>query len=76
MAPNQGLVVDGAQMRLLAQQVRGHRGGMPLEQIERILLEGSGSQWDARVIRAYFAAREDIRRIWETCRESAEPRSL
>jgi HD-GYP domain-containing protein (c-di-GMP phosphodiesterase class II) len=55
---------------------RPYRGGMPLEQIERILLEGSGSQWDARVIRAYFAAREDIRRIWETCRESAEPRSL
>ncbi|MFO1092444.1 MAG: HD domain-containing protein [Planctomycetaceae bacterium] len=55
---------------------RPYRGGMPLEQIERILMEGSGSQWDARVIRAYFAAREDIRRIWETCRESAEPRSL
>jgi HD-GYP domain-containing protein (c-di-GMP phosphodiesterase class II) len=55
---------------------RPYRGGMPLEQIERILVEGSGSQWDARVIRAYFAAREDIRRIWETCRESAEPRSL
>lgn len=55
---------------------RPYRGGMPLEQIERILMEGSGSQWDARVIRAYFAAREDIRRIWETCRESAEPRAL
>jgi len=55
---------------------RPYRGGMPLEQIERILLEGSGSQWDARVIRAYFAAREDVRRVWETCRESAEPRSL
>lgn len=55
---------------------RPYRGGMPLEQIERILLEGSGSQWDARVIRAYFAAREDIKRIWETCRETAEPRAL
>lgn len=55
---------------------RPYRGGMPLEQIERILVEGSGTQWDARVIRAYFAAREDVRRIWETCRESAEPRVL
>lgn len=55
---------------------RPYRGGMPLEQIERILVEGAGTQWDARVIRAYFAAREDIRRIWENCRESAEPRAL
>lgn len=55
---------------------RPYRGGMPVEQIERILVEGAGAQWDARVIRAYFSARDDIRRIWENCRESAEPRSL
>ena len=52
---------------------RPYRGGMPLEQIERILTEGSGTQWDSRVVRAYFAAREDIRRMWEMHRDAGGP---
>ena len=48
------------------------RGGMPLSQVEKILTDGSGQQWDPAIIRAYFASRDDIRRIWET---SEEPRS-
>lgn len=52
---------------------RPYRGGMPLEQIERILNDGAGTQWDARVVRAYFAARDDIRRIWEMARDGAGP---
>jgi HD-GYP domain-containing protein (c-di-GMP phosphodiesterase class II) len=51
---------------------RPYRGGMPLSQVEKILTDGSGQQWDPAIIRAYFASRDDIRRIWET---SEEPRS-
>ncbi len=52
---------------------RPYRGGMPLEQIERILTEGAGTQWDSRVVRAYFAARDDIRRMWEMSRDAGGP---
>ena len=43
---------------------RPYRQGMPLEKIEAILRKGSGTQWDAKVIDAYFAAQEDIVRLW------------
>jgi HD-GYP domain-containing protein (c-di-GMP phosphodiesterase class II) len=42
---------------------RPYRPGMPVEQIEEIFRRGAGDQWDARVINAYFAVREDINRI-------------
>jgi len=50
---------------------RPYRGGMPLSQVEAILTRGSGVQWDPQVVRAYFAARDDIRRIWESADETA-----
>jgi HD-GYP domain-containing protein (c-di-GMP phosphodiesterase class II) len=42
---------------------RPYRQGMPLDTVEEILRRGAGDQWDARVIDAYFAARDDIRAI-------------
>jgi HD-GYP domain-containing protein (c-di-GMP phosphodiesterase class II) len=52
---------------------RPYRGGMPLNQVEHVLTDGAGRQWDASVVRAYFAARDDIRRLWETSEESVVP---
>jgi response regulator RpfG family c-di-GMP phosphodiesterase len=49
---------------------RPYRKGMPDEQVDRILREGAGKQWDPTVIDAYFRVRDDIRRI---CREE-QPR--
>jgi len=44
---------------------RPYRQGMPVEKVEAIFRNGSGSQWDARVIDAYFDVKEDI---LEVCR--------
>ncbi len=44
---------------------RPYRKGMPLEKVESIFQDGSGKQWDSRIIEAYFAARDDISRISE-----------
>lgn len=43
---------------------RPYRAGLPLDHVENILSEGSGQQWDADLVRAYFSARDDILRIW------------
>ena len=42
---------------------RPYRKGMPPERVEEIFRKGAGSQWDAAVIDAYFAARDDIGQI-------------
>jgi HD-GYP domain-containing protein (c-di-GMP phosphodiesterase class II) len=42
---------------------RPYRKGMPLAKVEDIFRNGQGKQWDARVIDAYFAARDDIQDI-------------
>ena len=39
---------------------RPYRSGMPLEKLERILRDGAGTQWDAAIIEAYFACRDDV----------------
>jgi hypothetical protein len=49
---------------------RPYRGGMPLSQVESVLTEGAGRQWDPAVVRAYLAVRDDIRRIWESSEET------
>jgi HD-GYP domain-containing protein (c-di-GMP phosphodiesterase class II) len=45
---------------------RPYRKGMPLETLETILRRGAGVQWDTQVIEAYFATREEIKRLCET----------
>jgi HD-GYP domain-containing protein (c-di-GMP phosphodiesterase class II) len=45
---------------------RPYRKGMPLERLEDIFRRGANEQWDARVIDAYFASRDDIRHLCET----------
>ena len=42
---------------------RPYRKGLPEEKLDEILQEGSGSQWDPRVVEAYFAIRDEIRQI-------------
>ncbi len=42
---------------------RPYRKRMPDEKIDEIFRAGSGRQWDAQVVDAFFRAREDIRRI-------------
>ncbi len=42
---------------------RPYRSGMPDEKLDAIIRDGAGSQWDAKVVEAFFRAREDIRRI-------------
>lgn len=39
---------------------RPYRPGMPLAKAEAILRDGAGKQWDARVVAALFAVRDDI----------------
>ena len=42
---------------------RPYRRGMADEKVDAIFRDGSGKQWDAKVVDAFFAARDDIRRI-------------
>jgi len=42
---------------------RPYRKGMDDGRLDMILREGAGSQWDARVIEAFFAARNEIRQV-------------
>jgi HD-GYP domain-containing protein (c-di-GMP phosphodiesterase class II) len=42
---------------------RPYRKAMPLERAESILRDGSGKQWDANVINAFFDALPDIMTI-------------
>ena len=42
---------------------RPYRRGMPQEQVEQVLRDGAGSQWDADVVDAYFTARDEIAKL-------------
>jgi putative nucleotidyltransferase with HDIG domain len=42
---------------------RPYRKGMEDERLDMILREGAGSQWDPRVVEAFFASRDEIRAI-------------
>lgn len=42
---------------------RPYRSAMPLDKAESILRAGSGTQWDPRIIEAFFAAKEEIQRV-------------
>ena len=54
---------------------RPYRKGMPEERIDGIFREGSGKQWDPRVIDAFFSAKADIREITARSLETAEVES-
>ena len=43
---------------------RPYRKGMNREEIEQVLLKGSGNQWDPEVVQAFLSARFEIYRIW------------
>jgi HD-GYP domain-containing protein (c-di-GMP phosphodiesterase class II) len=45
---------------------RPYRKGMPDEKVDTIFHEGRGNQWDAEIVDAFFAVRDEIR---ETCRQ-------
>ncbi len=45
---------------------RPYRKGMPQQLLENILRKGAGVQWDARVVTAYFNARDAIKQICDT----------
>ena len=49
---------------------RPYRQGMPDERLDDILREGAGTQWDPAVVDAFFAARDDIRKISGNEREN------
>jgi len=42
---------------------RPYRRGMPPEKAESILREGAGTQWDSRIVDAFFRARGEIERV-------------
>jgi hypothetical protein len=48
---------------------RPYRRGMDEKRVDEIFRQGSGQQWDAKVIEAFFAIREDVRAISSTTRE-------
>ena len=43
---------------------RPYRKGMPQERIEKIFLQGRGTQWDPLAIDAYFECRDSVRDLW------------
>lgn len=47
---------------------RPYRNGMPHEKVESILREGSGTQWDPKVIDALFRNLREIKALWNTHR--------
>jgi HD-GYP domain-containing protein (c-di-GMP phosphodiesterase class II) len=49
---------------------RPYRKGMPDDNVDGILRSGGGTQWDPRVIAAFFQARDDIRDIARREREA------
>ena len=42
---------------------RPYRPGMPDAKLDKIMREGAGTQWDAKIVEAFFQARDDIRDI-------------
>ncbi len=42
---------------------RPYRRGLEIERVDAILRKGAGQQWDARVVEAYFACRQEIAEI-------------
>jgi len=43
---------------------RPYRKGMPQETVEKILRQGSGTQWDPKVIETFFRCLPEIKALW------------
>ncbi len=52
---------------------RPYRKGIPDDQLDAILREGAGKQWDAKVVETFFSIRDEIRQIMQM---DPEPRSI
>jgi HD-GYP domain-containing protein (c-di-GMP phosphodiesterase class II) len=52
---------------------RPYRKGLPPDEVDAILREGAGKQWDPGVIQAYFEVRDDVQAI---CRIERDPHGL
>ncbi len=52
---------------------RPYRKGIPDEQLDAILREGAGNQWDAQVVETFFSIRDEIRQIMQL---EPQPRSI
>jgi HD-GYP domain-containing protein (c-di-GMP phosphodiesterase class II) len=50
---------------------RPYRTGMPAERVETIVREGSGTQWDPKVIEAFLRALPEIKALWANYRQPA-----
>jgi len=48
---------------------RPYRRGIPDEKLDKILRNGAGQQWDAKVIDAVFQVRDELRKIGQSDRE-------
>ncbi|MDH3719260.1 MAG: HD-GYP domain-containing protein [Planctomycetota bacterium] len=55
---------------------RSYRKGMPDEQLDQILRQGAGQQWDAEVVEAFFEVRDEMREIANRERERIQLDSL
>ncbi len=55
---------------------RPYRKGMSRQEVEQILAQGAGSQWDPEVVHAFFGARFEIYRIWARAIERQEQDNL
>lgn len=51
---------------------RPYRSAMPFEKAESILVENSGTQWDPKIVKAFFAAIKDMHKICEKTEEETK----
>ena len=58
----QGALAGASATELGAAAVKSavERSGVAPERIEQIMREGSGTQWDARIVDAFFACRKEL----------------
>lgn len=52
---------------------RPYRPGLGIDELEKILRNGAGIQWDPRVVAAYFSVRDEVRSMWDTYAPGGDP---
>ena len=55
---------------------RPYRQGMPDDKLDAIFRQGSGEQWDARIVEAFFRLRDEMRTIADRTAAPQDPREL